>query len=73
MSSVARYFGDEYDELFTTDIGDWVMEITNTDGETYKLRGSLCADFEIDGIDLSDLIRDALGIHQFTDDDFDPS
>lgn len=38
------------------------MEITNTDGETYKFRGSLCADFEIDGIDLSDLIRDALGM-----------
>lgn len=62
LSSVARYFGDEYDELFATDIGDWVMEITNTDGETYKFRGSLCADFEIDGIDLSDLIRDALGM-----------
>lgn len=62
LSSVARYFGDEYDELFATDIGDWVMEITNTDGDTYKFRGSLCADFEIDGIDLSDLIRDALGM-----------
>lgn len=38
------------------------MEIINTDGESYHFRGSLCADFEIDGIDLSDLIRDEIGI-----------
>lgn len=39
------------------------MEITNVDGKVYKFRGSLCADFEVDGIDLSDLIRDALGMN----------
>ena len=38
------------------------MEIINTDGESYHFRGSLCADFEIDGIDLSNLIRDEIGI-----------
>lgn len=63
LNSVASYFSGEYDELFATDIGDWVMEITNVDGKVYKFRGSLCADFEVDGIDLSDLIRDALGMN----------
>lgn len=63
LNSVASYFSGEYDELFATDIGDWVMEITNTEGTVYKFRGSLCADFEVDGIDLSDLIRDALGMN----------
>ena len=29
---------------------------------SYHFRGSLCVDFEIDGIDLSDLIRDEIGI-----------
>ncbi len=39
------------------------MEITNTEGVVYKFRGSLCADFEVDGIDLSDMVRDALGMN----------
>jgi hypothetical protein len=38
------------------------MELTNTEGKTYKFQGSLCADFDADGIDLSDLIRDSLGL-----------
>lgn len=62
LNKVAAYFSNEYDELFATDIGNWVMELTNTDGKTYKFRGSLCADFEVDGIDLSDLIRDTSGL-----------
>lgn len=62
LNKVAIYFSNEYDEIFATDIGSWEMEMTNTDGKTYKFRGSLCADFEVDGIDLSDLIRDALNM-----------
>lgn len=62
LNKVAAYFSNEYDELFATDIGNWVMELTNTDNKTYKFRGSLFTDFEIDGIDLSDLIRDTLGL-----------
>lgn len=62
LNNVAIYFSNEYDEIFATDIGNWEMEITNTAGKTYKFRGSLCADFEVDGIDLSDLIRDALSM-----------
>lgn len=62
LNSVARYFSNEYDELFATDIGDWILEITNTDGEIYKFRGSSCSDFEVDGVDLSDLVREALGM-----------
>lgn len=62
LNAVGEYFSNEYIEIFATDIGDWNMEIINTDGESYHFRGSLCADFEIDGIDLSDLIRDETGI-----------
>lgn len=62
LNKVATYFSEEYIEVFATDIGDWVMELTNTDGKTYKFRGSLCADFKVDGVDLSDLIRDTLGL-----------
>ena len=62
LNAVATYFSQEYDEIFAADIGDWQMELTNTDDETYKFRGSLCADLEVDGTDLSDLIRDSLKI-----------
>lgn len=48
--------------MFAKDIGDWHMEIINTDGESYHFRGSLFADLEFDGIDLSNLIRDGIGI-----------
>ena len=62
LRKIAGYFSDEYDERFATDIGNWVMKITNTEGTVYKFRGSLCAGFEIDGVDLSDKVRDVLGM-----------
>lgn len=60
LKCIAGYFSNEYDELFATDIGDWTLEITNSEGNVYKFRGSLCAEFEVDGVDLSDMVRDAL-------------
>ncbi|MFR2911108.1 MAG: hypothetical protein ACLTD7_10200 [Clostridia bacterium] len=62
FDAITAYFGNEYIEIFATDIGDWVMELTNTEGVTYKFRGSLCADFDYDGIDLSDLVRNTVGM-----------
>lgn len=62
FGAIASYFGNEYDEIFATDIGSWVMELTNIEGVTYKYRGSLCADFDYEGSDLSDLVRDTVGI-----------
>ena len=62
INKTAAFFRNEYDEVFTTDIGNWEMEITNTEGKAYKFRGSLCANFEVDGVDLSDFIRDSLQI-----------
>lgn len=57
MSSVSRYFSEGYEELYVTDIGDWIMELTNTEGKVYKFRGALSSRFDVDGTDLSDLIR----------------
>lgn len=62
INKVSKYFSREYEEVFATDIGNWELELTNTEGQVYKFSGSLCAEFEIDGIDLSDLIRDSLDI-----------
>lgn len=60
LNSVAEYFGNDYVEIFATDIGEWTLEITNTEGRVYRYHGSLCADFEVNGVDLSDLVRDTL-------------
>ena len=34
FSAIAAYFGNGYTEIFATDIGYWVMELTNTEGVT---------------------------------------
>ncbi len=62
INKVSKYFSGEYEEVYATDIGNWELELTNTEGKVYKFSGSLCAEFEIDGVDLSDLIRDSLDI-----------
>lgn len=62
FSCIEAYFSDEYTEIFATDIGNWEMELTNTDDVTYKFSGSLCSNFNYEGVDLSDLIRDTVGI-----------
>lgn len=60
LNAVDTYFSDEYDTVFATDIGSWEMTITNTESKPYQFKGSLCCDFDVDGIDLSDLVRDTL-------------
>ena len=60
LDSIATYFSQEYETVFATDIGSWDLIITNDEGKPYKYAGSSCCDFEVDGVDLSDLIRDTL-------------
>lgn len=63
LSSVAAYFSENDDGLFATDVGDWTMKLTNTDGVIYKFTGSLCPCTKSD-IDLSALIRDSLNMDE---------
>lgn len=62
LCAIVAYFGNEYDEIFATDIGNWKMELINTEGTVYKFRGSLCADFDYESIDLSDFVCDTVGM-----------
>lgn len=62
FSAFSRFFSGEFEEVFATDIGSWEMTITNEEDREFSLSGSLCADYEIDGMDLSDLLREELGI-----------
>ena len=62
LDMIAACFGKGYTEISAADIGDWVMELTNTEGTTYKFRGSLCSDFDYEGMNLSDLVRNTVGM-----------
>ena len=62
FSAFTAYFSQGYDKVFATDTGDWDMELMNTEGKIYKFRGSLCSDFKVNGIDLSELLRDSLNM-----------
>ncbi len=62
LKKVAIFFSKEQDLIYATDVGTWEMELTNTEGEKYKFNASLFDNFEVDGVDLSDLIRDSVGI-----------
>ena len=62
LDSIGKYFSQEHEIEFVTDIGSWDLIITNAEGKPYKYTGSSCCDFEVDGVDLSDLIRDTLGM-----------
>ena len=62
LEAVSDYFSEGYIEVFATDVGDWSLELTNTEGKIFKFRGSLCSEFEVQGEDLSELIRDSLGM-----------
>ncbi len=32
----SSYFSNEYSEVFGTDVGDWIMKPTNTEGKIYR-------------------------------------
>lgn len=60
MDAFTTCFSGDVLEAFATDIGTWVMDLTNTDGKTYRYRESLCAKYDYNGTDLSDFVRSKL-------------
>lgn len=57
LDAIANNF-EEYDDFDMTDVGSWVIELTNTEGETITADGALVPDsFPY----LSDFIREQLG------------
>lgn len=62
LSAFSRYFDEHFIPCFATDIGSWNLRITTADGTISHFEGSLCDDFKIDGDDLSDILRNTLGL-----------
>lgn len=63
LNAIANYFKNGYTEIMVTDIGKWIVELTNTDGKVYIFQGSLCSHFSYEGVNLSDFIRNAVGMN----------
>ena len=61
INTVAEYFRNDYEEVFATDIGQWTLQIINSDKDLFEFRGSLCASLKVDGVDLSALFRKTIG------------
>lgn len=62
FEAFTAYFANGYFPDVTKDIGGWVLELTNTDGKLYEYRDSLDSEFIYEGIDLSDLVREIVGM-----------
>ena len=63
FTAISNYFGNEHDECFVTDIGMWNLELTNTEGNTYKETGSMLDVKSMKYGSLSALIRKNLNSH----------
>lgn len=63
MKTFTKCFSDELKSVFVTDMGSWNMEITNEEGKQFSFYGSLSEEYVVDGIDLSDMLRDSLGMN----------
>ena len=57
-----QFFSTNYNEIFATDIGYWELTLTNMEGSKFRFNGSLIADFEVNGEDLSEIMREELRI-----------
>lgn len=62
LNHVAMYFSKDFPLDFATDVGDWKLELTNTEGEKFEYQGSLYRDLLIDEVGLSYLLRKYLGM-----------
>ena len=55
-----KYFRDEYEISFATDVGSFEMWIDDDEGKKAYFIGPLISKFVVDGYDLSQLVRDTL-------------
>lgn len=62
LNHVAMYFSKKFPLDYATEVGDWKLELANTEGEKFVYQGSLYRDLLIDEVGLSYLFRKYLGM-----------
>ena len=60
LDMFTKYFRNEYEMFFATDVGTYEMWIDDDEGERAYFTGPLVSEYKVDGYDLSQLIRDTL-------------
>lgn len=60
LQAISKYFQQDFEEIFATDVGSWEMAITTTDDEVYSFSSSIVGLPSLDGPDLTDLVRETL-------------
>lgn len=60
MRQFETYFLQGYETEFATDIGQWNLCLKNSEGEKFYFLGSLLSTLEVEGVDLSDCLRQVL-------------
>lgn len=63
LTAIGEYFSQNPLIDFATDVGSWELTLTDTFGKECKAEGPLVMDLQTDHGGLSNLIRDALGLH----------
>ena len=59
---IGTYFCSGEELSLATDIGMWEMRLQDINGAATKFVGSLCCAFQVEGRDLSTIIREELGM-----------
>lgn len=60
LSKFTKYFRDEYNHLFATDVGQFEMWIDDDEGKKAYFVGPMISEIVVDGYNLSQLVRDTL-------------
>ncbi len=60
LTVIEDCFADGYVPEFVTDIGEWVLKVTDEKGQVISARGPLCPDERIEALHISDMIREAM-------------
>lgn len=61
MAAVGEFFSGENEIHDVTDVGMWIIALTNTDGRIFETYGPLCYDLQTAAGGLSEIIRSKLG------------
>lgn len=59
---ITTYFKNDYIQEFATDIGGWKLHISDDSGKSKVYLGSLCCSLICNDFDISDLLRNTLGM-----------
>ena len=62
LNALADYFENEYSGIFITDCGSWEMKLTDIKGTCFEFCGSFYVELKYKDADLSELVRDTLGM-----------